>query len=134
MSEESQGQSQPTSKYNSAVAQLQRIDALWQKAHTSASSGNYLLWNITLDKIWAELAGDISENDSRIKQFYAFTEKLGNAGLISREEIKGFAQPKSQGKGKQYIILLEKEVWLRRLQNSQGKGTAYADEFEDDFD
>lgn len=121
------------SKYNSAVAQLQRIDGLWNKAHVFSSSGNYLLWNITLDKIWSELAGDLNPEDTRVKEFYNFTKRLGEAGIISKEEINGFENPKNN-KAQQYMVLLQKEIWLRRLQNTQGKGTAYADEFEDDFD
>ena len=29
---------------------------------------------------------------------------------------------------------MRKEIWLRKMQNTQGKGTAYIDESEDDFE
>ena len=35
---------------------------------------------------------------------------------------------------KQYLLLKEKSLFLRRLQNTQGKGTAYVSEQDDDFD
>ena len=31
------------------------------------------------------------------------------------------------------MMLMEKELFIRRLQNRLGKGTAWRDEFEDDF-
>ena len=34
----------------------------------------------------------------------------------------------------QYLILNKKNLFLRRLQNKQGKGTAYSSDDEDDID
>lgn len=123
---------QQISKYNSAVAQLQRLDNLWQDAHRHSRSGNYLAWNNDLDKIWSELAGDFKVNNEHEKVFNEFLTQLGKAGTISREEIRGFKTKQSPDKSKQYLILLNKEIWLRRLQNKLGKGTKW-DEGEDDY-
>ena len=53
------------------------------------------------------------------------------------EKAKGFqkagkVQMKSQGSQK--LTLMAKEGFLRRLQNKQGKGTAYHDSTEDYYD
>jgi hypothetical protein len=40
----------------------------------------------------------------------------------------------SEKRAFQYRFLMEKSLFLRRLQNAQGKGTAYHSEDEDDFD
>lgn len=122
------------SKYNSAVAQLQRLDQLWNKAHTASSSGNYIVWNLTLDKIWSELAGDLDQNPTKEKEFYTFTENLGKTGSISKPEIKGFKIEENKERAKQYLILLTKEIWLRRLQNTLGKGSSYDDGSQDDWE
>ena len=131
---ENTSNTQQISKYNSAVAQLFRLDELWKDAHRHSRSGNYMAWNADLDKIWSELAGDLKPNCNEEKEYNTFTQQLGKAGTLSKDEIKGFNSNSNFGKPTQYIVLLNKEIWLRRLQNSQGKGTAYADEFEDDFD
>ena len=131
---EGQEQPQQTSKYNSAVAQLYRLDELWKDAHRHSRSGNYVQWNGDLDKIWSELAGDLKSGCKEEREYNDFTEQLGKAGTLSKDEIKGFTSNSNVGKPTQYLVLLNKEIWLRRLQNSQGKGTAYQDEDEDMFE
>ena len=46
------------SKYNSAIAQLYRLDALWQDAHRHAREFNYTKWNEDLERVWMELSAD----------------------------------------------------------------------------
>lgn len=105
------------SKYNSAVSQLYRIDSLWQKCHYYRTVGRLIEWNNHLDCIWTELASDSKEKDD--DQFDKFMSQI----------IKS-----SKNRNELYQTLMKKEIWLRRLQNNQGKGTAYNDTSEDDFD
>lgn len=128
---ENANSTQQVSKYNSAVAQLFRLDELWKDAHRHSRSGNYMAWNADLDKIWSELARDLKPNCNEEKEYNKFTEQLGSSGNISKQEIKGFNSNKND-KSNTYMILLRKEIWLGRLQNTLGKGTKW-DEGEDDY-
>lgn len=125
---------QQTSKYNSAVEQLKRIGELWNKAHTRTISGDLLGWNNVLDKIWSELARDLPEDDKREKRFKEFSEKLSKLGRLGKAEIHGFDKIVNKNTDGQYVILLQKEIWLGRLQNELGKGTSWNDEDEDMID
>lgn len=100
------------SKYNAALAQLYRVDNLWKSAHFNSRSGNLKEWNWDLDSIWRELASDAIPKDN--KKFYTINN------LIKRYK---------KNKPQFYRILEYKEIFLRKLQNSQGKGSAY---YEDD--
>jgi hypothetical protein len=122
---------QQVSKYNSAVAQLFRLDELWKDAHRHSRSGNYMSWNADLDKIWSELARDLKLNCKEEKEYNQFMQQLGNNGNMAKQEIKGFNSSKND-KANTYMILLRKEIWLGRLQNQLGKGTKW-DEGEDDY-
>ena len=73
--------------------------------------------NEELDCVWTELASDSTEEDD--KKFDEFMKQI-----ITNKKKRNIL----------YQILMRKEIWLRRLQNKQGKGTAYADMSEDDFD
>jgi hypothetical protein len=135
MSQETGEQEQQTSKYNSAVEQLKRIGGLWDKAHTRSLQGDLQGWNKVLDKIWSELARDLTNpDDPQIKKFNNFVVKLGETGKLGHPEIKGFSKISNPKANEQYLIILEKEIWLGRLQNKLGKGTSWADEDEDDID
>lgn len=105
-----------TSKYNSALAQLYRIDALWQDAHNHSRSGELIKWNWDLDRVWCELAADSQE---KIEEMDAINELV--------KKSVGF--PVSL-----YQILMKKEIFLRTLQNKQGKGTAYEESIEEYMD
>ena len=122
------------SKYNSAVAQLFRIDALWKDCHTHSRSGAYAQWNSDLDKVWCELAGDLDKNSNQEKEYVKINKKIGE---IYTKDNSGFTLTDKDSKKKMttnYNNLIEKEIFLRRLQNELGKGTAYADEDEDSFE
>lgn len=112
-------QEEPTkiSKYNSAVAQLYRLDNLWQRCHEHRLAGRLNKWNDSLDCVWTELAPDSSKK--LINKYYSFQKKI-----IKYKKNRNIL----------YQILMLKEIYLRTLQNNQGKGTSYQDEFEDDFD
>lgn len=109
-------QDQKISKFNSTLAILFRIDRLWQDAHRHSRSGQLIQWNWDLDRVWCELASDVKEDDET--KF----EKL-NKDIA---EIN-----KSKEKEKLYQKLLEKEIFIRKLQNKQGKGIAYEETFDE---
>ena len=115
--EESTEEQPKISKYNAAVAQLYRIDNLWQQFQYYRSLGgmnNYLRANEKLDALYGELGADADSKE--IKKLDNFKKLI----IKYQKKIRLF-----------YQVLLEKELWLRQLQNSQGKGTAYADPEED---
>lgn len=102
------------SKYNAAVAQLYRLDELWRAADLHSRSGNLFKWNWDLDAIWRELAGDATGGDGKSYKKYN--------DLIGRYSSK---------KAFLYQILQKKHIWLKKIENAQGKGTAYEDPLED---
>jgi len=105
------------SKYNAAVSQIYRLDNLFQKAEHYRSVGNLKKWNWILDSIWIELASDSNTNENEIY-----------------EKFKSIISKYMKNRGIFYQILMRKEIWIRKLQNKQGKGTAYIDDSEDDFE
>jgi hypothetical protein len=107
------------SKYNSAIAQLYRLDDLWKKAHSFCLAGMLIKWNWVLDRVWCELASDAAKDEKT--QFNDFVQKI--------VEVK-----QEQDSEKLYFVLLEKEIFLRGVQNREGKGSAYSDENEDMFE
>ncbi len=95
------------SKYNSAISQLMRIDYLWQDAHRHSRTGMLKQWNWDLDRIWCELASDCDAKDEEaVEEFNIEISKIDDQRAM-------------------YKMLMQKEIKLRRLQNKQGKGTAY---------
>lgn len=136
---------QQLSKINSGMLIILRLNELWKDAHRHARKGNYSKWNDDLDRVWCEIGGDEKEVDEDDKDYskssdvlykkltldYADTCKEGN------NKPKGFEQLDSNAKisiTKQKQALIKKELFLRRLQNKQGKGTAYHDSSEDYMD
>ena len=105
------------SRYNSAIAQLYRIDELWKLAHQYSRQGRFLKWNHILDAIWREIAADTPEGNFKKMDIF---KKLVTKHRFNRNILNQ--------------VLMEKEIFLRKLQNLQGKGTAYRDYAEDDFD
>ena len=108
-------QEQKLSKYNQGMPQLFRLDALWQKLNLLMPSGKLIDSNWVLDRVWLELIGDADDKDE-IK-FKELNEKV----LSQRNKYK------------LYNTLMEKEKFLRILQNKQGKGSAYEAPEEDEI-
>lgn len=96
------------SKYNSAVSELTRIDFLFQSGNNWKAIGRYDKWNEKLDTIWMELAADA--NKDHYKKFNSLTRLI----------IRNFSNKQFL-----YQILMKKQIFLKRLQNDLGKGTAY---------
>ena len=96
------------SKYNAAVSQLYRLDALWQSAHLNSRAGNLTKWNWDLDAIWRELAQD--ESPDQLKKFYNIKNVIQKLGF---KKVKFTGDlPNSK-----YIqtIKLNWKIWFRFL-------------------
>lgn len=132
-------ENQRISKYSSGINIILRLDNLWKDTHTHSRQGSYYLWNLDLDRIWLELARDINEKkyEEYEKKFNNFENNLSKIGGIKDNMIQGFKKVSDEEKinrGKQYKILMNKQLFLARLENELGKGTTLDDDDEDDFD
>jgi hypothetical protein len=131
-------QEQKISKYNSGIAQIYRLDNLWKDASNHSRVGQFQKWNCDLERIWCELARDLKETDyaTKKKEFDKFDEDLSDSGKFEDNATSTFEDLTSEQvtkRNKQYKILLEKDLFLRRLENFVGKGTAWEDSEEDDW-
>lgn len=126
-----------TSKYNSGLAQIQRIDSLWKDIHNQVKKGDYFEWNQILDIIWRELAGDLPDKSREESDMNDMNLKIAQAGSIFKPTQPGFNPISNIDRKKyagQYLLLNKKEIFLRRLQNKLGKGSSFKDEYDDDFE
>jgi len=110
------------------------LENLWRDCYSSMARGDLVTWNRKLDAIWVLLGGDVKEGEDEDKNFDKLDENLYKTGALNHKKV-GFQQlatEESVIKAQQYILLKKKSLFLRRLQNSQGKGTAY--QSDDNFD
>ena len=101
--------------------------------------GKYLSANADLDCIWTILGGekDIIGSNAEVEYDRIELEIVKAGSLTNGLEIKGFGKVDDDQLKKYAIqkkVLIKKSLFLNRLQNKQGKGTAYPDEDEGDFD
>lgn len=122
------------SKFNSAGLINATLERLWVDSHNAMTIGNYVLWNTKLDAIWTILGGDVKEGSDDDKKFQELSLKIYESGSLRGKIGIGFNKKENPDNTIQYQHLMRKSLFLRRLQNSQGKGTAYASDDEDDFD
>jgi len=139
------------SKYNSGVFIIQRLHNLWLDANEHSRNGEFAKWNNDLDRIWLEIARDLSDyqlKDSedkkgnkkkgKLTEFQEFDKRLADTGEIRNSgKIHDFQKTDKDDakiRNEQYKILMEKEFFLRRLENETGKGTKFEDTSEDDMD
>jgi len=118
------------SKYNSGQFNNIRLHNLWLDCHKHARQGNLIKWNADLDRVWCELASDEKEKGESDEKFEDFESKLDKLGVLwngSNDEGYGVKIKEDilKIRRNQYKLLTKKEIWIRRLQNKQGKGTAY---------
>ena len=122
------------SKFNAAGLINATLEKLWLDSYNAMSSGNYVMWNTKLDSIWAILGGDVKEDGEEDKKMQKISLEIYEKGSLKSKTGIGFNKIENPDNSLQYQLLLKKSLFLRRLQNSQGKGTAYASDDEDDFD
>jgi len=134
-----EGEEKKISKYSSGVNILIRLDGLWKDANNHSRLGLFQKWNCDLDRIWCELARDLEETeyDEKKKDFDNFDTQLADLGNFEDNGDVGF-QPLTKDqitkRNKHYKTLMEKDLFLRRLENSLGKGTTWDEGDEDDFE
>lgn len=125
------------SKVNSAGLINSTIINLRQDFYRHFRQGKYLSANADLDCIWTILGGEI--NIEKEQTEYQNIEKgLYDSGKlqdgftslgfqkVTPDQIEKF--------NKQKPLLLKKAIFLQKLQNSQGKGSAYRNKDDDDMD
>jgi len=124
------------SRINSAGIINITIENLWRDVYSSMAKADLVVMNRKLDAIWAILGGDVEENSDKDKEFMKMEEKLYETGNLNHKKTGFETSKKDEGAiiAKQYLLLRKKALFLRRLQNEQGKGTAYVSADEDDFD
>ena len=125
---------QKTSKINAAGLINSTLEKLWNECYTAMAAGDYLKWNTKLDAIWSILGGDCAERSDPDKKIKKMNIKIYDTGSLNPKIGQGFNKKPNPNNAVQYHLLLNKNLFLRRLQNSQGKGTAYENEDEDDWD
>ena len=153
MEEETISETRQLSKYNTAFFINERLHNLWTDANNHSRQGMFNKWNLDLDAIWRELARDFrfkkekgkksndkekeEDTDFKIfeKKFNIFNEELSNFGMLKNSDnLLGFKKIKIEditNRNKQYEILNNKELFLKRLENYLGKGTKFQDSEED---
>ena len=134
---EQKEETQPLSKINSAFLINLRMDAILKDAHRHSRDGKYLKWNDDIDRLWLEVAADVAEGSTEEEKYKKLSLAFGVARGIMAPKAKGFETTTKEVKAdltKQKLALLEKELFVRRLINKQGKGTAYQDNSDDYMD
>lgn len=124
------------SRINSAGIINITTENLWRDSYSALKRGDLVAWNRALDSLWLILGGDVEEGKADDKKFNEIDLEIHKTGSLSHSPT-GFARLGSDVNAiiaKQYLLLRKKALFLRRLQNSQGKGTAYASEEDGDFD
>jgi hypothetical protein len=147
------------SKFSSGINILQRVDQLWKNCQTFKRNGHYYKWNEELDSVWLELARDLKpeqyydiddykkiitdseKRDKKVKEegyktkFDKFDARLKALMPFSDSGGIGFqllSDKDNKNRSEQYKVLMEKQLFLARLENELGKGTSW-DEEDDDF-
>lgn len=124
------------SKLNAAGLINSTLERLWMDSYNAMAKSNLVLWNRKLDAIWNILGGDCEEGKDEDIKMHDLNMKLYATGSLSHKKA-GFQvldQEELKNMALQYLYLNKKALFLRRLQNKQGKGTAYRSDDEDDFD
>lgn len=118
---------QLTSKYKDSINQIIRLNQLLQDCHAHSRAGELRKWNWDLDRIWIELGAELKPEE---KEGKPNTDKKieDDFKLICNEVAKSWMLP-----NKLYDALNKKELFLRRLQEKQGKGSTKVDTDEEDF-
>jgi hypothetical protein len=123
-----------TSRINAAGIINISLENLWRDCYLAMSKGDLVLWNRKLDSIWIILGGDCKKDGDEDKEYKKIDETLYKTGKLNHKQT-GFEKAKENEHilaAQQYLLLKNKSLFLRRLQNTQGKGTAY--ETGDDYD
>ena len=124
------------SRINSAGIINITIENLWRECYSLMAKGDLVTWNRKLDAIWLILGGDVAPKDTKEESFKKIDEQIHKTGSLNHKRTGFNARGDDEAKiiALQYLLLREKSLFLRRLQNSQGKGTAYYDGDNEDWE
>jgi len=125
------GPASKTSKINAAALINLILADLWRDSYRHSRQGEFSKWNADLNCLWMELAGDVDKDSDVEKDFAMLDQNLAKAGSLVKKKAEGFKQTQHielVKSAEQYQLLMKKALFLKRLQNKQGKGTAYKDE------
>jgi hypothetical protein len=104
------------SQFNSAAQGISRCHEIKLKCIEYRRKGNLAAWNYELDNFWLELCGDKN-----------LAKTSPNAINKMKQFWENYAQAQ-KNRAKTYLVLLEKEQWLRILEDRLGKGNKYQKE------
>jgi len=125
------------SKINAAALINLIMADLWKDAYRHSRNAELSKWNADLNCIWIELAGDVDADSDEEKKFVEIDKSLAALGSLQQKKTSGFKElPREElmRMTRQYKLLMVKSLFLKRLQNKQGKGTAYYDDADDYMD
>ena len=122
------------SRINSAGLINITIENLWKDCYNAMSSGDLNIWNTKLDAIWLILGGDEVEGSEVDTQINKLDIRIYELGVLKQSSYSGFKKSVNNNAALQYQLLKKKSLFLHRLQNKQGKGTAYTSDDDFDFD
>ena len=124
------------SRINAAGLINMTLEGLWKESYTAMAKGDLVTQNRKLDAIWCILGGDEDEGGKKDKEFHKIDLAVHELGRLNHKKV-GFEQRDDDENSKiarQYLLLRKKSLFLRRLQNEQGKGTAYQSDDDDDME
>ena len=125
------------SKINAAALINLIIADLWKDSYRHSRNAELSKWNADLNCLWVELAGDVEEDSDEEKAYLKLDGELASTGSLQKPKATGFKTAsieEAKTFTKQYKLLMKKALFLKRLQNKQGKGTAYYDDSDDYMD
>jgi hypothetical protein len=143
------------SRFSSGLNILQRVDQIWRNCANFKRAGLYSKWNEELDTVWLELARDLKPEEyydldsegkitneknkivteGYLTQFKKFETAMRELMPFKDSGSYGFGKPDKtdiSNRNKQYNLLMDKQLFLARLENELGKGTSWEEE-DDDF-
>ena len=125
------------SKINAAGLINLTLKELWEDYYKHIRQNQYGKANSDLDCLWIEFGGDEKEGSENCIAFEKIDNEVSeNYNLIPNLKSGFNIPPPTYAKynAKQYKLLQKKALLLKRIQNKQGKGTAYADSASDYMD
>ena len=117
------------SKFNSGMLTNFTLNQLWLDFFKAFRNVNYKLSNHNLDCIWVILSSDTNDKED-VAKYTEIEQKLSRLPYLGMPQKNGFQKLDDTDRASMMVqknILMEKACFLRRMQDKQGKGTAYDD-------
>ena len=111
------------SSYNSAGNLIKRLDELWTAAHKSVRVGNYLDWNILLDRLWLEVSGDLKLDAPEHALMDAVNIEIVKLFPLNTGNLNWFNKKTKDlydNISKQYLIIIKKEKLIKFIEGKLG--------------